>query len=80
MPNWDELPAELRHAINDNLTTLQAQAFVLALYGLSLGQISRAMDITRATAKGHVDAAVRNLRKAGVQFHPDGTPYLKEPA
>lgn len=80
MANWDELHPDVRKAINENLTTLQAQAYVLALHGLNYGQISRCMDITRATVRDHLEAAGRNLRRAGVHVHPDGTPYLKEPA
>ena len=76
--NWDELPDDVKTAIDDHLTVLQAQAFVLALYGLSLGQIARAMSVTPATARDHVHAAVSNLIDAGVHIHPNGHPYTRE--
>lgn len=70
--SWSALPENVRLAATATLTEKQLAVFKLELAGLSLRQIGRHLDIARATALDHTEAAHRNLLRAGVRQDGSG--------
>lgn len=50
------------------------------VYGQPFRRISVELDLARSTITDRYDSACRTMRRHGVQFTPDGQPYLEEDA
>lgn len=64
--SWNSLSPEVQQLAEDVLTEKQLQAWKLELAGLSLHEISRHLDLSRAAIKERLDGAYRKLRKSGL--------------
>ena len=61
-----------------HLTAKQREVWNLHHYHhMSFRSISLHLDIARSTTTDRYDNACRTLRRHGVRFTPDGTPYLE---
>ena len=60
------------------LTPNQLAVFQLWHTGMSQRAIALQLHLARSTIVDRYDAACLRLHRAGVRFHPDGRPYLKE--
>ncbi len=67
--SWSALPDDLKQVAVDNLTRKQLDVLKLHLAGCSTGRIGRMLDITEPTARGHLEAAHRNMRRALEKTH-----------
>jgi hypothetical protein len=64
---------------HSNLTAKQYAVFELHhKHKMTFRQIAIHLDLARTTVTDRYDNACRTLRRHGVRFTPDGSPYLEE--
>jgi DNA-binding CsgD family transcriptional regulator len=78
--SWSELDDEVRELAESALTHRQLETLILALAGYDERSIADTLELSRSTIRDHLYAAHRNLRLAGIRFHPNGAPYIGAPA
>jgi DNA-binding CsgD family transcriptional regulator len=76
--SWSTLPLEIREVAERVLTRMQLRVWVLELAGLSERRIAEKLKLSRWTIRDHHQAAYRELRRAGVRQHADGTWHLDD--
>lgn len=74
--SWTTIDPRVQDIAQTVLTDKQRQVFILLLAGYDDRRISEATGKARGTIRDHAAAVYRNLRNAGVKFHPNGEPYL----
>lgn len=78
--SWSTLPDNVKQLAERELTPPQLRCFVLELAGMSTRRIADSLDIADSTARDHLRAAHRKLKRHGVRQHPNGTYHLEEAA
>jgi DNA-directed RNA polymerase specialized sigma24 family protein len=72
---------EIRVLCVEHLTVKQIEVWTrIVENGWSIRQTASHLDLARTTVTDRFDAACRTLRRHGVRFTQDGTPYLEETA
>lgn len=75
---YRDLDPRIQQIATQTLTDKQLIAWTYYLAGSSWHSICLRLNIGRSTAREHVDAAHRNLRRHGVHVNRFGTYYLEE--